>query len=175
MFPPYTGLCRILGGLRRQATQSILTTNYTVILLRILQLIPPLIISNIIYTRLNIYTVISIINSQSRQFLITHFIQSTAHCERPKLTVSPRATARPRHYRGAELQQHAITKTMTSATAAHNYNLVNPRHYNPQVQTYKRADRYTTPPPPSTNVLQPRNDRPNPQLLTGKSSCNEAT
>ena len=63
---------------------------------------------------------------------------------RDKLTISPRVTAWPRHYRGTNSQQHAVAQTMTSAHCGPQLQSVYPRHYNPQVQPYKRSDRYTT-------------------------------
>ena len=91
-------------------------------------------------------------NSQLRKFSTPLNNYSTALLSaRDKLAVSPRVTARPRHYRGTKLQHHVVTKTTASATADHNYNHVNPRHYNTQVQSYKRADRYNS--SPDSSVL----------------------
>ena len=82
-------------------------------------------------------------NSQFRQFLITHFKNSTTLVEHPRQTDELSTCHRlARHYRGANLQLHAVAQTTHIRPLRTTTTILYPRHYNPQVQRYKRFDRY---------------------------------
>ena len=60
----------------------------------------------------NILHICGNIKKQSRSFLITHFINSTALIERPRQTDSlPTCHRLARHHRGANLQRHTVAPT----------------------------------------------------------------
>ena len=94
-----------------------------------------------------LYTIEHICGTNKEQFTIpaiTHYKHSTALVERPRQTAQlPTCHRLARHYHGVNLQRHAVAQTTHIRHCGPQLQSVYPRHYNPQVQPYKRSDRCT--------------------------------